>query len=970
MSVEITFSLLLIIMSVNYSHGVPVYKATRYIPRSQMLKESPKQWRIYIDKYLALLIQTVHLPDKNIQSFFFFQLNCTTYFIEKSKAVLPLYFYTYGSTIRRISGKMLLHSKDNKLWSKYYLQYIGFQDIYHFAATFITDKRLSLNITVHDLFFSSGTVNCETGSLSIFELKLEKVKHRSLLYCGFHSEFNIYPGTNMFSIVSSVHSHILMFLHAVFYVTDSNLLKTFPAAKQSHTIPVSIWNVHENYTEISLFIQISKCHKVKLQLSQTYFEWHLVYNGPGQNSAILNPDNVNKNNVYLYSCSSFQCFVDSISNRNETIFVNYSSVQLETKLRKEINSTKYVTLFGSDCNSKPCIVVLHAQHDFQVNVTIVGMSYKSRKLHSPDCRYGGLVLKEDLTENEKETPPFCQNHSAFTQVSRSYFSSNSTLVMVFYIYEEYSKMNVTLKLSQTKCKPVVLSFYDLQLFCHHKYHNDCGKYLEQITQGTSLLLSQPNAEFYNIIFSMSKEECVIIHISMKMTHLYKLLKRNQKDHSIHDTFHSIFSAWIIALTAESINSFGVKFNYQITGTIAQSLSSEFRPEELTFISIDETEQFCFNQFTQSHKNSFICRKLMKRLTCEGNVGCKAINQEIKASESNDTAVVAKAITETPLELRKFKFHFSFHKHSESWVDIVILKTTFDNREEKCGTECQFLSQTIDLSVVQNKTEFNVNKLYSQNDSMLLLTIDSIDTDLYKMSGDNLEVYIRTEINPRNDVVLRLKYPMSYWELVHGKMISLPKQIDGIVINLDQPLSSDISAKFNVMWLHDNYIKHFKNPISLLTDSRKCYTNVEQSALGYKACLNVSFIDNPYHYILYSKEFAHYHFERLEEPSGHTSWREASELCRGIGGYLPYFTSREGLDELLAWLKLSPDIYPIEALYIGLTWNPVVICLTFSSKQVAPSNETMSAHTFNKHYFFKISLTQQINRIVSNLLAQF
>ena len=50
----------------------------------------------------------------------------------------------------------------------------------------------------------------------------------------------------------------------------------------------------------------------------------------------------------------------------------------------------------------------------------------------------------------------------------------------------------------------------------------------------------------------------------------------------------------------------------------------------------------------------------------------------------------------------------------------------------------------------------------------------------------------------------------------------------------------------------------------------------------------------------------------------SSWKQASELCRNAGAYLPYFTNKEDLEELLALLKLSEDMPPIEALLIGLT----------------------------------------------------
>ena len=48
-----------------------------------------------------------------------------------------------------------------------------------------------------------------------------------------------------------------------------------------------------------------------------------------------------------------------------------------------------------------------------------------------------------------------------------------------------------------------------------------------------------------------------------------------------------------------------------------------------------------------------------------------------------------------------------------------------------------------------------------------------------------------------------------------------------------------------------------------------------------------------------------------------SWNQASQKCKGIGGSLPEFFSREEQEEMLYLLKVSDDLYSIEALYIGL-----------------------------------------------------
>ena len=47
-----------------------------------------------------------------------------------------------------------------------------------------------------------------------------------------------------------------------------------------------------------------------------------------------------------------------------------------------------------------------------------------------------------------------------------------------------------------------------------------------------------------------------------------------------------------------------------------------------------------------------------------------------------------------------------------------------------------------------------------------------------------------------------------------------------------------------------------------------------------------------------------------------SWNEVSEACRNVGGYLPYFTSKNEFDQLIGFLKLSRELPTIPAIFIG------------------------------------------------------
>ena len=48
-----------------------------------------------------------------------------------------------------------------------------------------------------------------------------------------------------------------------------------------------------------------------------------------------------------------------------------------------------------------------------------------------------------------------------------------------------------------------------------------------------------------------------------------------------------------------------------------------------------------------------------------------------------------------------------------------------------------------------------------------------------------------------------------------------------------------------------------------------------------------------------------------------SWNKASWLCERTGGSLPYFTSKEVLEELIALFKMTSYFYQFEGIFIGL-----------------------------------------------------
>ena len=140
-----------------------------------------------------------------------------------------------------------------------------------------------------------------------------------------------------------------------------------------------------------------------------------------------------------------------------------------------------------------------------------------------------------------------------------------------------------------------------------------------------------------------------------------------------------------------------------------------------------------------------------------------------------------------------------------------------------------------------------------------------------------------------------------------------------------------TGPLTVAWINDNYnrYQHFMESAG----QKYCIRN-KSVAIQVGCIKRFNLKDNTdhreYQLIVFKefdtlgKDFSWGHFdysydmrEFFEEV---VTWEEASSLCRLLGGHLPWFGSRESLNEILALLKLSQDIPTVEAIYIGLQFH--------------------------------------------------
>ena len=86
---------------------------------------------------------------------------------------------------------------------------------------------------------------------------------------------------------------------------------------------------------------------------------------------------------------------------------------------------------------------------------------------------------------------------------------------------------------------------------------------------------------------------------------------------------------------------------------------------------------------------------------------------------------------------------------------------------------------------------------------------------------------------------------------------------------------------------------------------------------YMYCLK--FMKNNMEYIIYGNISNYYQNINIDEKI-HFSWLNGNQLCKQMGYQLPYFVSRDELDDLIHILHGADSIPYIEAIFIGLSYN--------------------------------------------------
>ena len=279
-----------------------------------------------------------------------------------------------------------------------------------------------------------------------------------------------------------------------------------------------------------------------------------------------------------------------------------------------------------------------------------------------------------------------------------------------------------------------------------------------------------------------------------------------------------------------------------------------------------------------------------------------------------------------------EFTFAFYTGAtQSWVDVKITAKSEENSitSVNCLRYYYVHESIFKTSNLFNKTVPGTTRIYS-------LLVNLNQSERKRPVQIRIQIVTRSELlstKPTTSIDLEWTSVVSLSRDFFRKLIGLPGSLRSVTL---EALSSIQNYTINLYWIPDLF-----NRSSYQSDNEKfCHKDV-MAKTKYSYCLNYTSGQNSYLFFWQFTEYLQCYVtgppwligqaakkgfsfsknnkcpKKESKAKVAKSWSEVSNLCKSIGGTLLSLRNRDELDEIIAFLKLSEDMPPVEGLYIGL-----------------------------------------------------
>ena len=882
-------------------------------PYVDLFHERPKAWHGYVREFLLLTLPKSLLDDFRTTILDVFQMLQT----------FSTFFRKRMFLIKKLKRKSRPEDKPGPEYNKAVIYSASgkFKHLYNrhilpvaYIWIFRLDEELRLNISFNYIYLSSGSSDCSSGSVTVEKNVKKRQKRQNrpeLVYCGQHARFSVYPSLVNFHLKLRAKEMIMYKLSAFFAVMDKFVV--INKRVKFRLFRFNPYTTHIFRNKEMLFSYHLQTRKIDHIILKSGFASDLllfIHDGPGLMFKMFQSN-------MLVETSTFQCVVQilTIAERNITNSRLYDADEAIRFYPKKLKILRYINLLhdinseevfipDSACYPSQCVIQIDAESASQINVTASHIRYVGEE--SLECKYAGLVAVEELTDEYKESTTLCSDHVGSRRQSRNFYSHNSSLTLVLYWYEPYSVINVTLNISQSACKTVWLDDCMATSLCSPfiTHHDECNAYLRKITRFSKATLRFEISLSSNMFFSLPNKDCIVIqifHENAKLTSGFPEIDNYQ----CH-----------VKLGADQILVPAGKITYTILGSLNNYVAKGQYMDELSFFGI--ADEFCFTHRDMEHIK---CQKDLDTPIIHpngdeylANLMGSGFGYRTKLDDNHSfnalmfdkvQDIFVFTMTETPTHTKSLMLLTSLYSHTKSWIDIII-----QNKVDQHDA-VQYPSETISLF----GNDYSAKKVRSSISNVLLLRLSK------KNSKQNMDI----KINIHCHFILEYKGEITTWnsmmtvsEDYFKKNISVPGNIQQMDFYFPQQINLVVRNNYalKAMWVQDvcerySYFTQMK-PTPCIRDKNLVSESISCSSFSAPSTDDTSRVKfTIFNRMVRPDQVPDWNKQNL------FSWNKASWLCERTGGSLPYFSSRESLNQLVALLKLSKYFYQFEGIFIGL-----------------------------------------------------
>ena len=495
-----------------------------------------------------------------------------------------------------MSGRVRLQANENimDIYERYGQIFLTYTWI------FSIHPSIALNITIQNIQFASDYLECHWARLMIYN---SETLNSPFTYCGHHNQFNIYPSYSNVNITIHSYRHSMYTFSASHTIITKNRIQTIKTYNLNLVISY-LYLATSNYIFWYVFhITVRKIHQVAVRLPKMVSYAYDLYDGPGILSENL------KNSCHIYKMATFQCVLqiltkDKLITKDEPFKYTSKLVNFSRSLKISSNeSSSIINLPMSLCAEKYCAIFITSDKISQINVTLLQIIYKGPT--GERCKYGGLVTGEEITKGYMESLTICEPRGSVEHHGLTFFSKNSSLILLVYWYERYSEIQTRVQIAPTKCTAVQLDVCTVQQFCHTVFNMNnltrCNSYLKHISQNHLLYYKDFDDLLDFVLFSFQDKECIVIQFRKRIVRLGFLFSPQ----------------CTVQLRPSKVLNLGQELEYRIRGSFSSFLYSFNKVKRNTRLFSDyiafygQAKKFCY-QRSEDEKFKFKCTEAKRR----------------------------------------------------------------------------------------------------------------------------------------------------------------------------------------------------------------------------------------------------------------------------------------------------------------------------------------------------------------------